>query len=869
RRDAGADGEALLELLHRSRATVLQATPTTWRLLIAAGWNGGDGLRCLCTGEALPRDLAGELLERGAEVWNMYGPTETTVWSSHWRLEGRADPVLIGEPLANTQLHILDELLQPVPVGVLGELYIGGHGVTLGYHERPELTAERFLPDPFGDEPGAMLYRSGDLVRRHPDGRVEYLGRNDHQVKIRGYRIELGEIETVIGRHPAVAQAVAMAREDRPGDVRLAAYVVLEDGAAWPGEELRESLERALPGYMVPRHLVPMDALPLTPTGKVDRGALPGPETDGGSSSLEYVPPGSDAEILVAEIWQEVLGIGRIGIHDDFFQLGGHSLLAAQAVSRLARDHGIAVPLRQMFETPTIARFAPLLAGQRKAVGIPRRADPRPAPATMMQRRIWLLDQLGFGRSFNLPGAWRLRGALDVAILQRSVDDFVRRHDATRTTLHPEGDELLLVVAPSLEVDLGPVDLGGHPEGEREGELMRRLLQASEEPFDLAGGPLFRITLYRLAEEEHVLLVLPHNAVWDGWCFDLFRHELDVTYRAFSRGEPSPLAELPIQYSDFASWHQGWLQGEEVAEQSRYWHRQLAGELVPLELPTDRPRPRIVGEDGATEWVTISQDEADRLTALGRREGATLYMVLLAAFATLLHRCTGQDDFLVGTAVRGRPHPEVEDLVGLFMKDIVVRTRFDSRPSFLEMLRRVRSTVLDAFTHQDPPIESLGLARQAAYRVALYFQDARNRPSTLGTLEAEQVHVLPPASATDLRIWMIRTDDGIVGGLNFCTDLLDASTVRRLLAAFRTLLADVVDDPSRPVGRLALVSGGRRTAIAAGAAPSWAGLLHELFESWARHHPDAVAVAGETASLTYAELDASASALAARLRRMG
>ncbi|MEA2616559.1 MAG: hypothetical protein QOE72_2342 [Chloroflexota bacterium] len=867
RRELAADGERLLDLLRRSGATLLQATPTTWRLLIAAGWSGGDGLRALCTGEALPADLARELANRAAEAWNMYGPTETTVWSSHWRIDG--GPVLIGEPLANTQIHILDELLQPVPVGVRGEIYIGGDGVTLGYHDRPDLTAERFLPDPFGDVPRARLYRTGDLARRRPDGRVEYLGRNDHQVKVRGYRIELGEIEAVIAGHPSVGQVAVIAREDRPGDVRLAAYVVPRTGAGWPGEELGEQLRLRLPDYMVPRHLVPMDALPLTPSGKVDRRALPAPDAEA-STGLEYVAPGTDAERLLAEIWQDVLGIGRIGIHDDFFQLGGHSLLAAHAVSRLARDHGIAVPLRQMFETPTIARLAPLLAGQRRAVAIPRRTGGGSAPATVMQRRIWLLDRLGFGRSFSLPGAWRLRGRLDLDLLQRSLDEFVRRHDATRMTLRPEGDELVLVVAPTLEVDLGPIDLSGHPAAEREAELMRRLLQASEEPFDLAAGPLFRAALFRLADDEHVLLVVPHNAVWDGWCFDILRHELDVNYRAFGRGEPSPLAAPAIQYPDFADWHRGWLESPEVVEQVGYWQRELAGDLEPLELPTDRPRPRVVGEDGATEWVRISTDEAERLTEVGREEGATLYMVMLAAFATLLHRYSGQDDFVVGTAVRGRPNPEVEDLVGLFMKDLAVRTRFDGDPSFLEMTRRVRSTVLDAFSHQDPPLESLGMGRQAGYRAAFYFQDARNRPATLGDLVADQVHVLPPASSTDVRIWVIRTDDGLIGGLNYCTDLFDAPTARRLLTGFHTLLSAAAGDPTQPVSRLAIVPPGERQVITGdGAAARGTGLLHAPFESRAERRPDAVALETETRTVTYGELDAAAGTLAGTLRRLG
>ncbi|MDQ6674586.1 MAG: amino acid adenylation domain-containing protein [Chloroflexota bacterium] len=869
-REAAGDGALLLGILERSRATVLQATPATWHLLVDAGWQGRPGFKAISTGEALPVALAQELTARCDDVWNMYGPTETTVWSSHYRLPKSVQSVPIGRPMGNTQLHVLDPQLQLVPVGVPGELFIGGDGVTLGYLGRAELTAERFIHDPFASSTDARLYRTGDLVRWRSDGTLDYLGRNDHQVKIRGFRIELGEIEALLTRHESVAQAVALAREDRPGDVRLVAYVVAAVGMSCSDEELRSMLRALVPEYMVPQHIVVMAALPITPNGKVDRAALPGPELSNAPDD-EYVSPRNETEQILAELWQEVLGIGRIGIHDDFFQLGGHSLLAARVVSRLARDRGIALPMRSIFEAPTVARFAPLMADTREAVRIPRRTSQLPAAASIMQRRIMLLEQIDSGvRTFNLPAAWRVVGDLDVSALQSAINAFVRGQESTRTTLRWYGAQVVQTITPQLEFDLTPTDLRALPAEQRELTLMRRMLTETAEPFDLSAGPLMRAHLFRLADEEHVLLLVVHHAIWDGWSFDIFVREVDSFYRAYHRGETPQTQDLPIHYTDFADWHTEWLKSSEVADQVAYWQKQLPGDLPPLVLPTDHPRPKILGDGGATEWVDISREEVDALTTLGRREGVTLFVVLLAAFETLLHRYTGQADFLVGTPVRGRSQPELEDVVGFFVNTVVLRANLDGGPTFQELLQRVRATVLDAFSHQDVPFEYLMMSRNPAYRAFFSFQDARNRPTVLGNLTLRQVHVLPDAAANDVSMWIMENESGLIGGLNYSTELFDQPTMQHMLGSFRILLRSIVADASRSVVALPIVSGTDRAVPALEVqSHSRARLIHAEFEAHVDRSPLSLALIGHSGAVTYADLDARANGHARLLRAAG
>jgi amino acid adenylation domain-containing protein len=866
--EVAGDGVQLRDLLERARATAMQATPATWRLLLGAGWEGSQGFKAICGGEALPLDLA-ELLVARSQLWNMYGPTETTVWSTGHRVPRPPGPIVIGRPLANTEAHVLDRFGEPVPIGVPGELYIGGDGVTRGYLNRPELTAERFLPDPHRNDPLARMYRTGDVVRLRDDGTLEFFGRNDAQVKVRGFRIELGEVEAALARHSSVEHAVAMAREDRQGDVRLVAYVVPRRGEPFSEEALRAHVRGILPEYMVPQHGIRMDAFPLTPNGKIDRRALPAPDL-GARSDGEYLAPRDAGERLLATLWQEALGVARIGIHDDFFALGGHSLLAAQVIARLGREHGISLPMRKLFEAPTLAKFAPLLlSGERKVVRIPRLPEGAAAPADFMQERMWNLEQLQPGRAvFNFPGAFRLRGPLDVGALERSLDAFLRRHDATRTTLRAAGDEVVQVIGPEIHLSLEPTDSGHLATQERERELERILVDESVVPFDLEKGPLIRARLFRLGPTEHVLFFVCHHAIWDGWSTDVLLRDLAELYAAEREGRAPKLPALPIRFRDFSAWHREWLASPEVEKQAEYWRAQLGGQIPPLDLPTDRPRTRAIGDAGATLWIEIPRAETDELTALGQRYGATPFMVVLAAYAIALYRYSGQDDLLVGTPVRGRAQPETEDMVGTFINTLVLRNRFDGAPSFADVLARIKTTVREAFAHEDVPFELLAMSQKPIFNALFSFQDARGRSPRLGDLEVSQVHVQSPVAANDVSLWIWEEDFGLVGDLNFSSALFDAATMERFLDCFRMVLRGAVADSTQPVARIPIAPEGQRSSAGeplAGPVP----LPHQALERFAAATPSAPALVEDGRTLSYAELRARVGALAGRLVASG
>jgi amino acid adenylation domain-containing protein len=868
-RDVSADGGQLASLLEQTQATVMQATPSTWRLLIASGWSGGPGFKVICGGEALPPDLAQSLVDRAEAVWNMYGPTETTVWSTVQRLAGRVETVPIGRPLANTQVYVLDPRLRLVPPGVTGELHVGGDGVTRGYLGRPELTSERFLPDPF--VPGGRLYRTGDLARLRVDGVLEYLGRNDTQVKVRGFRIELGEIERTLAAHPGVRQAVVSAREIAPGDVRLVAYVVPRDGAGPDHDEVRRFLGQALPEYMLPQHVVQMPSFPLTPNGKIDRKALPAP-TAASPRATEYVEPRTDAERKVARLWQEALGVARLSADDNFFHLGGHSLLASQVLSRLRRDHGVVLSFRTLFEAPTVERFAALVEAAAPAEGaprIPRRGERDRAPVTVMQQRLLLLEEMDPRQRVihTLSTAFRLRGALDQAALERCLERIVARHDVLRSRFSWENGVPIQSVRPPGPVPLPVMEWGSRPAD----DIVPFLREAARQPLDLEEGPLFQATLIRMADEDHVFAFRTHNAVWDGWSFDLFRRELAALYAEAMGGPPARLPDLPVSYGDFAAWHRGWLESPEILRQTEYWQEQLAGPLPVLELPTDRPRGTASGGEAAIRALRLSPEEVQALTRLGRDSEATLFMVLLAAFNVLLWRYSGQRELVVGTPVRARTLPEIENLIGAFVNALVLRSTVDPAESFREYLARVRATTLDAFSHQEMPFELLR-GNVPVLRAFFSLQDVREREQRLGGVALEQLPGISPGGATDITLWVMEQADGIFAALNYRTDLFDAPTMAAFMTHYHGLLASAVTDPAQPVGRLSLLGPGHedRTATTPDERPAThRPSVHDTVARHASARPDAIAAEGGGRRLTFAELHDGAARLAGALQDLG
>jgi amino acid adenylation domain-containing protein len=813
-REEAADGAALAALLERHDVGLLQATPARFRLLLDSGWQGKADLRLLCGGEALTADLARELLPRCRELWNVYGPTETTIWSTVARVPDAPEKITIGRPIANTRCYVLDEALRPVPPGVCGELYIGGAGVARGYRGQPELTAERFVPDLFAPRsagPRARLYRTGDVARWTSGGALECLGRNDFQVKIRGHRIELGEIEHALSACDGIRQCVVAAR--RFGDdVRLVAWCVAPADGFDPSR-LRDALRSALPEYMIPQHFVALEALPLTPNAKIDRRALPLPDP-AASDASGGGEPRSALEARLHDSFCEVLGLERIGREADFFESGGHSLLAAQALARLARELDLPLPMSLLFEHPSIARLAAHLASLRAGAPAPpiaRREAPGPAPLSRMQERVWFGEQMAPGSAlYHIPLYWTLRGRLDLPALQRAVDAFTRRQAATRTVLRWQGAAGVQVVRDDFDFRLECVDLQPLLGAARAQELERLLRREVHRPFDLSEGPLFRIRLYRLDAEEHVLFAMAHHAIWDGWSSDLLIAELSALYAAFARGEGSPLEPLPIDYGDFAAWHLEWLESADLARQRAYWRERLSGELPVLDLEPDRRRPAHLSHAGGTIAFRIGAEEIEALRGLARTRQATLYMVLLAAFECVLHGYTRQTDLLVGTPIRARSWPETENLVGFFVNAQVLRTRLDPAEGFSAFLARVRETCLGAFANPDMPfdelVRDLGIARDPSrspiHQAFFTFQDVRNRSSSFGDLRCEELEIAPDVTPTELSLWVKERRDSAVGGLEYATTLYTRQKAEQVVDRTLRMLRAIARAPEASVAAL-------------------------------------------------------------------
>ncbi len=822
------DPQPLRQLVESYAPTRLQATPSAWRMLLDSGWSGAPDLVALVGGEALPPDLADALQARCMAVWNLYGPTETTVWSTAWPVANNVRGIAVGRPIANTTIWVLDAEQQSCPIGVAGEIWIGGAGVALGYHRRAELTDERFQALAVAD--GARCYRTGDRGRWRNDGVLEHLGRLDDQIKLRGYRIELGEIEATARRQPGVTDAVAVVRELRPGDSRLLLYVVLDAATALDEPALRSGLRRELPDYMVPQHLLAIAAVPRLPNGKTDRNRLPLPAAVSATAPTPtptLVTPHDPLEALIARLYADVLVLPQVGVDDDFFTLGGHSLLAAQLVARLGRELGRQVPMRIAFERPCVAALASWLRESEPAAealpSIPRRALSGPAPLSLMQQRVWYLEQLHPGRTvYNVPSAHRLHGVLDRNALERAFAAMVARQASLRTVIRSAAGEPGQHVLPVVDTTLTMHDLSSIDPESRESALAARLAAQIAVAFDLARGPLFRAALYRLDDAHHVLFFMAHHAVWDGWSFDLFYEEMATLYAAFTAGVEPTLAPLAVEYPDFAAWHRGWMDGPQLATQLDHWRSKLEGAPEHLELPTDFSRPPTQSGDGDTAWLRVPDATASKLREIAAREGATVFMILLSAWALLLHRLAGQDEVVVGTPVRGRALPELEKVMGFFVNALPLRLRVAGVLDFASLLRVVRGEVIDAFGHQDVPFEHLvrvvdrrrDSSRFPIYQAFFSYQDARARPARWAQLAHQNLPVFQPAAAQDLALWFLDGATGLVGGLNYNTDILRGESVELIRARYLALLDDIAGDIARPLSSLLRPAAGELAQIA-------------------------------------------------------
>ncbi|MCY1078721.1 non-ribosomal peptide synthetase [Archangium lansingense] len=868
----------------RDEVTLVNTVPSAIAELVRTGGLPRSVRVVNLAGEALPKRTVDALYALGhlERVLNLYGPSEDTTYSTFDEVpRNELRGPTIGRPLENTQAYVLDRHLRLVPLGVPGELYLAGDGLARGYLLRPELTAERFLPDPYSRTPGGRMYKTGDLVRYLPDGRLDYLGRLDHQVKLRGFRIELGEVESVLARHPSVRQALALVREDSPGDKRLVAYVT---GDSPDASTLRTYLLQHLPEYMVPSAFVPLEALPLTPNGKIDRKALPVPEASALSRKVSRAPS-TETERALAAIWAEVLRVESVGAEEDFFSLGGHSLLATQVISRIRASLGVELPLRALFEAPTVASLAERVqtTSRVKAPALLAVRRDGPLPASFAQQRLWVLDQIEPGSAaYNIPTALRLSGRLSSDALARALEALVLRHEALRTTFQASEDGPVQVISATPLSSLHTVDLGALPESEREAEAYRLAQEEARRPFDLAHGPLFRTSLLRLSDTEHVLVLTLHHIISDGWSMGVLVRELAALYESFVTGQQARLPALPVQYADYSAWQRDWLRGAVLQQQVDYWKQQLSGAPSALELPTDKPRPAMQSYRGASVPVHVSQAVSESLKALCQKEGATPFMVLLAAFQVLLSRYSGQDDISVGSPIAGRTRAETEGLIGFFINTLVLRSHLSDGSSFRELLSQVRTTTLAAYEHQDVPFEKLvevlqptrDLSRSALFQVMFTLQNTPSGELQLPGLSLRPVEHEGTTAKFELSLTLGEGPDGFGGALTYNTDLFEEATAARMMRQFQVLLEAIAAQPDTALRDLALIGKDEERLLLEtwnppGELPKDGSLLHTRLEAQARLTPSALAVADGTRSFTYDELMRRSNRLARHLRSLG
>jgi amino acid adenylation domain-containing protein len=809
---------------------------------------------------------------------NQYGPSETHVVTA-FTLSGNPEQWMplppIGRPVANTQVYVLDNNQEPVPVGVTGELYLAGVQIAKGYIHRPELTAEKFLPDPF--KQGQRMYKTGDRVRFLADGNLEYRGRSDDQIKWRGFRIEPGEIETRLAEHPAVQQAAILLREDSPGDKRLVAYLVATPNQTLDTQLVRTWLKDQVPDYMLPSALLVLDTLPLTPSGKVARKKLPVP--DYADTTQAYVAPRTPVEEVLIQLWSEVLGVTQVGIHDDFFELGGHSLLATQLISRVRDALEIELPLINLFNHPSIAEFVSDVdeaRGETPLTPIPVCDRTSPPPLSFAQQRLWFLDQLDPGSpAYNFPIAIELTGALNHVALTTAINTLIARHESLRTTFSA-GDDAntpVQIIKEELVINLQLHDFMGISIDQSQQELTR----LTQLPFDLTNGPLLHAHLLTLAADKHILLLVTHHIVSDGWSLGILLTELATLYRAHQSERPIALPELAIQYADYATWQHNWLSGTELETQLDYWRDALANSSGILELPTDRPRPAEQTFNGASTVRHLPPELHSKLKQLASRQKCTLYMLLFAAFDVLLGRWAATDDVVVGTPIAGRKHTELENLVGFLSNTLAIPANLENDPTFSSLLQQIKSRMLGAYGHQELPFEKLvvelqperAMSHSPIFQVMFVFQNTPASSVNFGEVTARPIGFEMGIAKFDLLMEMAESDDGLRAGLQFNTDLFDASTINRILNHFETLLTGIVTNPDSPISQLSLMDIIERQHVLTDFNQSAMTVnnvtVHSLVEQQAATTPDAIALVMHATSISYADLNSRANRLAHHL----
>ncbi|MXQ37387.1 amino acid adenylation domain-containing protein [Burkholderia pseudomallei] len=895
------DGRRLLDAIGRDRIDVFDCTPSQLALIEGARGPEDEAFPqvTLVGGEAIGEGMWSELASASSRTYyNVYGPTECTVDATLARITAEHAPH-IGGPLANVRAYVLNERLSPAPVGVRGELYIGGAGVARGYLNRPELTRERFIDDPF--VAGGRLYRTGDLARWRTDGRLEYLGRNDFQVKIRGFRIELGEIEAQLAKVAGVREVVVLARDsasevhdsatehatpDAPSpetatatEKRLVAYYTGDADVA----ALRAQAAQHLPSYMVPSAYVRLDAWPLTPNGKLDRRALPAPADDA-YARAEYEAPRGAREEALAAIWRELLHVERVSRHDNFFELGGHSLLAVQLVSRLRQALSVEVALSTVFDAPVLSALAERLEAENTEVLPPIPLAPRDGriALSLAQQRLWFLTQLeGVSEAYHMSGAVRLDGPLNREVLQRALNRIVMRHEALRTCFVREEGEPIQVIQPHADLTVSYHDLR---EAEQSEQRAKDLSQAhASAPFDLSRDLPVRVLLLQLEDEAHVVQVVMHHIASDGWSVGVFLQELSALYGSFIAEQGDPLAPLPLQYADYAAWQRRWLASGQLEKQGAFWQTNLSGAPTLLELPTDRPRPPKQSHAGASVEVKLGAALSERVKRLSQRHGVTPYMTLLSSWAAVLSRLSGQEEVVIGSPVAGRNRTEVEALIGFFVNTLALRLDLSSEPTVGELLKRTKAQVLSAQAHQDLPFDQVvervkpprSTAHPPLFQVMFVWQNMPAGELTIPGLTIRAVETPLQTAQFELTLSLREAGDDIVGHLNYASALFDESTVRRYVTYWCRLLEGMTAGAADQtiVGLPLLDEAERKQVVYAWNATERdypiEQCIHQLFEAQVDRKPEAIALTFEGQRLSYAELNARANRLAHYLQGRG
>ncbi|MGK5092267.1 amino acid adenylation domain-containing protein, partial [Deltaproteobacteria bacterium TL4] len=879
-------GNNLITFLKQNKISHLMMVPSA--LAVMPDADLPDLKTLLVIGEACPAELPQRWAQNLCFI-NAYGPTETTIWSTMAKVEKGHEKPPVGVPIANTQIYILDSKTRPTPIGVFGELYIGGEGVARGYLNRPELNAERFIQDPFSKDPEARIYRTGDLARWLADGNLDFLGRVDHQVKLRGFRIELGEIESVLRQHPLMRQAVAVVRPDRSGQGQLVVYLV----TSFPVENatLQNFMSAKLPEYMVPSLFVFLDAMPTLSNGKINRKALPEPNFDGKQES--YIAPSTPTEELLVKIWKEVLGSERLGVTDNFFEHGGHSLKGVQVVSRMNSVFGGNWNIRTLFDQPTIASLAKLVDQQQTGPAalpplVPVSREQERISLAPAQQRLWFLEQLDEpGALYNIPGAVSLKGPLKLKPLESAINEIVRRQESLRTVFitdelgHPY-QKILKHQLYNLEV----VDLSALPQHVQDAQLQYHLQAESQKPFVLDQAPLFRAVLFCLEQGEEkakqVLFLNMHHIISDAWSIDVFLKELSALYTAFVHGEASPLPELKIQYADFSQWQRQWLKGDLLKQQLEYWQRQLAHYPGLLELPTDRPRPAAQSFKGSVETLLLSAELTQALNALSRQVDASLFTTLLTAWTLLMARYSRQEALVIGVPVTYRQHRDLEPLIGFFVNMLPLGVELSPSDSFFKLLNQVKQRLLSAYEHQDLPFEQLvehlnverTLSHSPLFQVVFTLQYAVEKYIQLADLQAERVAVPIKQSKFDLVVLVEEKEDTLEALVEYSTALFDAETIQRMLGHYQELLESILRGIEQPVSQLSILPKAELQKVyGKGMTPEVnfpkSHCLHQLFEEQVHRTPDKSALFYKGQSLSYQELNNRANQLAQHLIKQG